>query len=107
MEHDSKIDVTTIGNAIVDIIAQCNDSFLEEFKIIKSSMDLIDEERSKTLFDNLKTTTIVSGGSAANTAVGIASFGSKAAFIGKVKMMNSGILLKMILKELVYLLRHL
>ena len=85
MEHNSKIDVTTIGNAIVDIIAQCDDSFLEEFKIIKSSMDLIDEERSKTLFDNLKTSTIVSGGSAANTAVGIASFGSKAAFIGKVK----------------------
>ena len=85
MEHNSKIDVTTIGNAIVDIIAQCDDNFLEEFKIVKSSMDLIDEERSKTLFDNLKTTTIVSGGSAANTAVGIASFGSKAAFIGKVK----------------------
>ena len=85
MENNSKIDVTTIGNAIVDIIAQCNDSFLEEFKIIKSSMDLIDEERSKTLFNNLKTSTIVSGGSAANTAVGIASFGSKAAFIGKVK----------------------
>ena len=85
MEHNSKIDVTTIGNAIVDIIAQCNDSFLEEFKIIKSSMDLIDEERSKTLFNNLKTSTIVSGGSAANTAVGIASFGSTAAFIGKVK----------------------
>lgn len=85
MEHNSKIDVTTIGNAIVDIIAQCEDSFLEEFKIVKSSMDLIDEERSKTLFDNLKTSTIVSGGSAANTAVGIASFGSTAAFIGKVK----------------------
>ena len=85
MEHNSKIDVTTIGNAIVDIIAQCDDNFLEEFKIVKSSMDLIDEERSKALFDNLKTTTIVSGGSAANTAVGIASFGSKAAFIGKVK----------------------
>ena len=85
MEQNSKIDVTTIGNAIVDIIAQCDDSFLEEFKVVKSSMDLVDEERSKTLFDNLKTTTIVSGGSAANTAVGIASFGSKAAFIGKVK----------------------
>ena len=85
MEKNSEFDVTTIGNAIVDIIAQCDDSFLEEFKIVKSSMDLIDEERSKKLFDKLNTTTIISGGSAANTAVGIASFGSKTAFIGKVK----------------------
>ncbi len=85
MEKNSEFDVTTIGNAIVDIIAQCDDSFLEEFKIVKSSMDLIDEERSKKLFDKLNTTTIISGGSAANTAVGIASLGSKTAFIGKVK----------------------
>ena len=85
MEKNSEFDVTTIGNAIVDIIAQCDDSFLEEFKIVKSSMDLIDEERSKKLFDKLNTTKIISGGSAANTAVGIASFGSKTAFIGKVK----------------------
>ena len=85
MTQNNSIDVTTIGNAIVDIIAQCNDNFLEEFKIIKASMDLIDEQRSKTLFDNLENPKIISGGSAANTAVGIAALGSNAAFIGKVK----------------------
>ena len=50
MTQNNSIDVTTIGNAIVDIIAQCNDNFLEEFKIIKASMDLIDEQ-SKYLFN--------------------------------------------------------
>ena len=85
MTQNDSIDVTTIGNAIVDIIAQCNDKFLEEFKIIKASMDLIDEQRSMTLFNNLEKPKIISGGSAANTAVGIAALGSKAAFIGKVK----------------------
>ena len=79
------IDVTTIGNAIVDIIAQCSDSYLIEQNIIKSSMNLIDEERSKSLYENLEKPKIISGGSAANTSVGISSLGSNTAFIGKVK----------------------
>ena len=79
------IDVTAIGNAIVDVLAQCNDEFLKEHDIIKSSMNLIDEDRSKFLFENIKLPKVISGGSAANTAVGLASLGSTTAFIGKVK----------------------
>jgi len=82
---NNMIDVTTIGNAIVDIIAQCSDSYLIEQNIIKSSMNLIDEERSKSLYENLEKPKIISGGSAANTSVGISSLGSNTAFIGKVK----------------------
>ena len=78
-------DVTAIGNAIVDVLAQCDDKFLNKNNITKSSMNLIDEERSKFLFDNINSPKVVSGGSAANTAVGLASLGSTAAFIGKVK----------------------
>ena len=48
-------------------------------------MNLIDEERSKFLFDNINSPKVISGGSAANTAVGLASSGSTAAFVGKVK----------------------
>ena len=48
----NSIDVTAIGNAIVDVLAQCDDKFLNENNITKSSMNLIDEERSKFLFDN-------------------------------------------------------
>ena len=60
---NNMIDVTTIGNAIVDIIAQCSDSYLIEQNIIKSSMNLIDEERSKSLYDYLEKPKIISGGS--------------------------------------------
>ena len=81
----NSIDVTAIGNAIVDVLAQCDDEFLNENNITKSSMNLIDEERSKFLFDNINSPKVISGGSAANTAVGLASLGSTAAFIGKVK----------------------
>ena len=81
----NSIDVTAIGNAIVDVLAQCDDKFLNENNITKSSMNLIDEERSKFLFDKINSPKVISGGSAANTAVGLASLGSTAAFIGKVK----------------------
>ena len=85
MTKNNIIDVTTIGNAIVDIISQCSDSFLSEQNIVKSSMNLIDEARSKSLYENLNKLQIISGGSAANTSVGIAALGSNTAFIGKVK----------------------
>ena len=57
------------------MLAQCDDKFLNENNITKSSMNLIDEERSKFLFD-INSPKVISGGSAANTAVGLASLGS-------------------------------
>lgn len=79
------LDVLTIGNAIVDILAQADEDFIVKQNVIKGVMQLIDEERAEQLYKAMGPATIVSGGSAANTAVGIASLGGKASFIGKVK----------------------
>lgn len=80
----SKFDVLTIGNAIVDILARCEDSFLTENGIIKGAMNLIDAERAERLYSLMGPAHEASGGSAGNTAAGIASFGAKAAYFGKV-----------------------
>lgn len=80
----SDYDVLCIGNAIVDIIAQCDDRFLVENGIIKGAMNLIDTERAELLYDRMGPAIEASGGSAGNTAAGIASFGGRAAFFGKV-----------------------
>ena len=80
----SRFDVLTIGNAIVDIIARCDDAFLESHGITKAAMNLIDAERAETLYGAMGARTEASGGSAGNTAAGAASFGARAAFIGKV-----------------------
>lgn len=80
----SSIDVLCIGNAIVDIIARCDDAFLNDNAIIKGAMNLIDAERAETLYARMGPAVEASGGSAGNTAAGIASFGGKAAFFGKV-----------------------
>ncbi len=82
---DNIKNVTTIGNAIVDVISKCDDDFLNSHSIVKSAMNLIDESKSQSLYQSLQSPQVISGGSAANTAVGLASFGSKAAFIGKVR----------------------
>ena len=79
------IDVLTVGNAIVDVIAHTGDDFLMRQKLHKGAMQLIDEPRAEELFAMMGPATIVSGGSGANTAVGVASLGSRAAFIGKVR----------------------
>ena len=73
-----------IGNAIVDIIAQCDDAFLAENGIIKGAMNLIDAERADLLYSRMGPAIEASGGSAGNTAAGVASFGGRAAFFGKV-----------------------
>ena len=78
-------DVLGIGNAIVDVIARTEDDFLIKNNLAKGSMRLIDEPEAERLYKAMGPATIVSGGSAANTIVGIASLGGKAAFIGKVK----------------------
>ena len=77
-------DVAAIGNAIVDVIAQCDDAFLAREGLVKGSMALIDVDRASSLYDVMASGLEASGGSAGNTVAGVASFGGKAAFIGKV-----------------------
>jgi sugar/nucleoside kinase (ribokinase family) len=80
----SQYDVVAIGNAIVDIIGRCDDSFLERHGAPKGHMSLVDTPRIDTLYSAMGPGLEISGGSAANTAAGIASLGGRAAFIGKV-----------------------
>jgi sugar/nucleoside kinase (ribokinase family) len=80
----SQHDVLCIGNAIVDIIAQADEAFLVEHGIIKAAMNLIDADRANLLYDRMGPAIETSGGSAGNTAAGIASLGGRAAFFGKV-----------------------
>jgi len=81
---DTKYDVLAIGNAIVDIIAKCDDAFLADQDIAKGGMTLIDMARAEQLYSDMGPAIETSGGSAGNTAAGIASFGGKVAYIGKV-----------------------
>ena len=73
-----------IGNAIVDVICKVNDNFLTNNKLTKSTMKLVDESEFKKLLSNLKIEETVSGGSVANTIVGLSQLGDKVGFIGKV-----------------------
>jgi adenosine kinase len=81
----SDYDVLGIGNAIVDVIARADDNFLVSHGMHKGTMSLIDEARAEAIYDAMGPATEISGGSAANTIVGVASLGARAAFIGKVK----------------------
>ena len=82
---DLKFDVLGIGNAIVDVIARAEDDFLVRQKMAKGGMALIDEARAEAIYDAMGPAVEISGGSAANTIVGVAGFGARAAFVGKVK----------------------
>ncbi|MCE9524137.1 MAG: adenosine kinase [Alphaproteobacteria bacterium] len=82
--REESFDVVGIGHAIVDVLANTTDAFLTEHGIAKGSMTLVDAFRAETLGRTMKSSIEASGGSAANTLVGIASFGGRAAFIGKV-----------------------
>jgi sugar/nucleoside kinase (ribokinase family) len=79
-----RYDVLCVGNAIVDIIAECDEAFLVENRIIKGAMNLVDAQRSALLYDRMGPALEASGGCAGNTAAGVASFGGRAAFFGKV-----------------------
>ena len=80
-----RYDVLGIGNAIVDVLARSEDDFLVRHKMSKGSMALIDEARAEAIYAAMGPAIEISGGSAANTVVGVASFGGRAAFLGKVK----------------------
>lgn len=85
-----KIDVLGLGNSLVDLIAEADDSYLEAQDMAKGAMTLIDEDRAEALYAVRQNPRIVSGGSAANTIAGVASFGVSAAYIGKVKQDELG-----------------
>src|ERR1700751_3957195 len=80
-----RFDVLGIGNAIVDVIARAEDDFLVAQGMHKGAMALIDEARAQSIYAAMGPAVESSGGSAANTIVGVASFGARAAFGGKVK----------------------
>jgi sugar/nucleoside kinase (ribokinase family) len=81
----TRFDVLGIGNAIVDVIARTEDDFLAKQGMHKGAMALIDEARAAAIYDAMGPAIEISGGSAANTIVGVASLGARAAFVGKVK----------------------
>ena len=81
---EPRYDVLGVGNAIVDVLAQASDAFLEEHSIDKGGMILIDEARADSLYEAMAPGVEISGGSAANTIACLASLGGRGAFIGKV-----------------------
>jgi sugar/nucleoside kinase (ribokinase family) len=81
---DPRLDVLCIGNAIVDVIADATDDFLAQEGLVKGAMRLIDAEEAERLYAHMGPAREVSGGSAGNTAAGIAALGGRAGFIGQV-----------------------
>lgn len=79
------LDVLGMGNAIVDVLARADDAFIAEHDLPKGGMTLIDDERADQLYDAMGRGVEVSGGSCANTMAGAASFGSRTAYVGKVR----------------------
>jgi sugar/nucleoside kinase (ribokinase family) len=80
----TQFDVVGIGNALVDVIAHADDAFIHHHELVKGSMTLVDTDRAVHLYQALGSAIEMSGGSAANTMCGVASFGGTAAYIGKV-----------------------
>jgi sugar/nucleoside kinase (ribokinase family) len=89
---DAKYDVLGIGNAIFDVLVKTDEKFLSRHGMTKGSMALIDEARAAAIYRDMGPATTMSGGSAANTIVGVASFGARAAYVGKVKQDEVGTL---------------
>jgi sugar/nucleoside kinase (ribokinase family) len=81
----AEIDVVGIGNALVDVLSQEGEAFLPAQGLTKGAMQLVDEARARELYAAMGPAVEVSGGSAANTIVGVASFGGRAHYVGKVR----------------------
>ena len=80
----SSLDIVAIGDAIVDVIATCDDSFIEERGLPKGGMQLLSAEQAENLYAAMGPAREISGGSAANSMAGAAALGLKAAFVGQV-----------------------
>ncbi len=81
---DARYDVVGIGNALVDVLSHEGDDFLERLTLVKGAMTLVESERAADLYAAMTQRTEMSGGSAANTLAGVASFGGRAGYIGRV-----------------------
>jgi sugar/nucleoside kinase (ribokinase family) len=82
---DAKYDVLGIGNALFDVLVRTDEAFLSRHGMTKGSMSLIDEARAGAIYQDMGPATEMSGGSAANTIVGVANLGARAAYVGKIK----------------------
>jgi sugar/nucleoside kinase (ribokinase family) len=80
-----ELDVIGIGNALVDVLSQESEEFLASHGLVKGAMQLVDEARARQLYEAMGPGIEVSGGAAANTLVGVASFSGRAAYVGKVR----------------------
>jgi sugar/nucleoside kinase (ribokinase family) len=80
----TRLDVLAIGDAVVDVLAYIDDSFLDDVQVVKGSMQVLDAEGATALYARMPQADEVSGGSAANTMAGIAALGGKAGFVGQV-----------------------
>ncbi len=81
----AELDVVGIGNALVDVISHETDEFVDRLGVPKGAMTLIDQERATELYDAMGAAIEISGGSAANTIVGVAALGGSARYLGKVR----------------------
>ena len=81
---DAAIDIVAMGDAIVDVIASCDEAFLDAHRLPKGSMQLLTPAEADTLYAAMGQAREMSGGSAANSMAGIAAMGGRAAFIGQV-----------------------
>ena len=81
---DPRYDVIAIGNAIVDVMAPCEDALIEELGLNRGGMTLVDTPRANELYDAMGPAREISGGSAANTLAGMSALGAQCAFIGQV-----------------------
>lgn len=81
---EPRYDVVAIGNAVVDVIASCDEALIEELELNRGGMTLVDEARADELYDAMPPAREVSGGSAANTLAGLSALGLQCAFIGQV-----------------------
>lgn len=83
-EAGGPLDVVAVGNALVDVLTRATDDDLARLGLIKGSMELVDLARSTAVYEGMGAGVEVSGGSAANTAVGVAALGGRVGYIGKV-----------------------
>src|SRR6478736_6323767 len=81
---DATLDIVAMGDAIVDVIASCDDAFLAAHNLPKGSMQLLSPQEAETLYAAMGVAREMSGGSAANSMAGIAAMGGSAAFIGQI-----------------------
>lgn len=86
----NRIDVVGVGSPIVDVIANVSDDFLDRSKFLKGSVSLVEEDEFAALYSNVETSREMAGGTVANTLMGIASFGGRAHFIGKLAIDERG-----------------